>query len=224
MIYLIGVLLLLGVMFLPQYATRRILQKHAVPRPDFPGTGGEFARHLLERFSVDGVGVEQTNQGDHYDPSQKMVRLSPKYYEGKSLTSVVVAAHEVGHAIQHQRGSGGLATRYRLAVVAGLAARVSQVALIALPLLAGLNPGLMRLAIVVIVVGILLSTLVHLVTLPVEWDASFNKALPILQEGQYLSPGDMAAARNILTACALTYVSASLASVLGALRWLRWMR
>ncbi|MAA59842.1 MAG: hypothetical protein CMK79_06785 [Pseudomonadales bacterium] len=77
---------------------------------------------------------------------------------------------------------------------------------------------------VVIVVGILLSTLVHLVTLPVEWDASFNKALPILQEGQYLSPGDMAAARNILTACALTYVSASLASVLGALRWLRWMR
>lgn len=224
MIYIIALLALLAVMFYPQYATRRILRKHAVPRPDFPGTGAEFASHLLDRFKIDGVGVEQTNRGDHYDPAHRMVRLTPEYFNGKSLTSVVVAAHEVGHAIQHHRGSGGLSVRYRLQVVANLAAKVSQVALVALPFLAGINPGLMRLAIVLIVAGILLSTLVHLATLPVEWDASFNKALPILQEGQYLTDTDMIAARKILTACALTYVSASLASVLGALRWLRWLR
>ena len=224
MIYLIVVLILLAVMFYPQFATRRILSRYAVARPDFPGTGGQFARHLLDRFQVEGVGVEPTAQGDHYDPRQKMVRLSPEYHDGKSLSAMVVAAHEVGHAIQHHQGSGGLQTRYRLAVLASVAARVSQVALVALPLLAGINPGLMRVALVLVVAGILLSTLVHLITLPVEWDASFNKALPILQAGEYLSAADMRGARRILTACALTYVSASLASVLGALRWLRWMR
>lgn len=224
MIYVIVVLVLLGLMFYPQYATRKILRKHSDNRDDFPGTGGEFARHLLDRFSINGVGVETTAQGDHYDPAQHKVRLTPEYFEGKSLTAVVVAAHEVGHAIQHHQGSGGLDARYRLAIVAGVASKISQVALISLPLLAGLNPGLMRVAIVVVVAGILMSTLVHLITLPVEWDASFNKALPILQEGNYLSPQDMVSARKILRACAFTYVSASLASVLVALRWLRWLR
>lgn len=224
MIYILLVLALLALMFYPQYATRKILRKHSNPRPDFPGTGGEFARHLLDRFSVQGVEVETTTSGDHYDPTEHMVRLSQENFDGKSLTAVVVAAHEVGHAIQHQQGSGGLAARYRLAVIAALASRVSQVALFTLPLLAGFNPGLMRLALVLVVIGILLSTMVHLVTLPVEWDASFNKALPILQEGQYLSAEDLVSARKILTACALTYVSASLGSLLVALRWLRWMR
>ncbi|MCP5017884.1 MAG: zinc metallopeptidase [Ketobacter sp.] len=224
MIYVVLVLLLLGVMFYPQYATRRILRKHSQNRDDFPGTGGEFARHLLNRFSVHGVGVETTNQGDHYDPTERMVRLTPEYYDGKSLTAVVVAAHEVGHAIQHHRGSGGLVARYRLAVLAGVASKAAQIALIALPLLAGVSPGLMRVALVIMVLGVLMSTLVHLITLPVEWDASFNKALPILQKGNYLSQQDMLAARHILRACALTYVSASLASVLIAFRWLRWLR
>ncbi|RLU01125.1 zinc metallopeptidase [Ketobacter sp.] len=223
MIYLLAAVLLCGLMFYPQYATRRILRKHSQPRSDFPGTGGEFARHLLERFSVHGVGVEPTEVGDHYDPQQKMVRLSPEVFDGRSLTSVVVAAHEVGHAIQDHQGSGGLRTRYRLAVVAQWFARGAQAATILLPL-ATVNPGLMRLALVVILVGVLLSTLVHLVTLPVEWDASFNKALPILQEGRYLAAADMLAARKILQACAFTYVSASLGSLLGALRWIRWLR
>lgn len=224
MIYLIVVVILLAVMFYPQFATRRILSRYATPRQDFPGTGGQFARHLLDRFQLQNVGVETTAQGDHYDPQHRVVRLSQEYYDGKSLTAVVVAAHEVGHAIQHGQGSGGLQTRYRLAVVASFAAKASQFALIALPVLAGLNPGLMRVAVVLIVAGIVLSTLVHLITLPVEWDASFNKALPILGAGEYLSPDDLKAARRILTACALTYVSASLGSVLGALRWLRWLR
>lgn len=224
MVYVIGVLLLLGIMFYPQFATRRILSKHSTPRQDFPGSGGEFARHLLDRFGINEVKVETTNAGDHYDPTQRVVRLSADNFDGKSLTAVVVAAHEVGHAIQHHQGSGGLETRYRLAILAAYSSRVSQFALIALPLLAGVNPGLMRIALVLVVAGILLSTLVHLVTLPVEWDASFNKAMPILEAGEYLGPADLTAARKILRACALTYVSASLASVLVALRWLRWLR
>ena len=223
MVYVLAVLLLIGLMFYPQYATRRILSKYSTPRVDIPGTGGEFARHLLDRFAVNGVGVESTDRGDHYDPQQKMVRLSPEYYAGKSLTAMVVAAHEVGHAIQHHQGSGGLQARNRLAGFALWASRLAQGAILLLPLMA-VNPGIMRLAVLMIVVGVLLSTLLHLITLPVEWDASFNKALPILEKGQYLSAEDMQAARRILRACALTYVSASLGSLLGALRWIRWMR
>ena len=223
MVYILAVLLLIGLMFYPQYATRRILSKYSAPRADIPGTGGEFARHLLNRFSVNGVGVESTNRGDHYDPQQKMVRLSPEYYEGKSLTAMVVAAHEVGHAIQHYQGSGGLQARSRLAVFALWASRLAQGAILLLPLMT-VNPGVMRLALLMIVVGVLLSTLLHLITLPVEWDASFNKALPILEEGRYLSAEELNAARKILRACALTYISASLGSALGALRWIRWLR
>ena len=72
--------------------------------PDLPGTGGELAEHLIERFKLDGIGVEETAPlRDHFDPEARMVRLSPDNYNGKSLTAVAVAAHEVGHAIQFHR-------------------------------------------------------------------------------------------------------------------------
>jgi hypothetical protein len=77
---------------------------------------------------------------------------------------------------------------------------------------------------IVAILSVLASTLVHLITLPVEWDASFGKALPILQEGEYLNDQDMKDARKILTAAALTYVAGSLASLLNVWRWLRYLR
>jgi Zn-dependent membrane protease YugP len=222
--YLIAVLLLLGLMFLPQLLTQRLLKQYSSPRPDFAGTGGEFAQHLIQRFNLKGVAVETTSLGDHYDPNRRCVRLTQDKFDGKSLTAVVVAAHEVGHAIQHSCHSGGLALRTRLAVLAAVASRAAQVALIATPLLAGINPAAARMAIIVVVIGILMSTVVSVITLPVEWDASFNKALPILREGEYLSGADLVLAKRILTVCALTYVSASLGSLLITWRWLRWLR
>ena len=111
-----------------------------------------------------------------------------------------------------------------MAQFAQFGAIAAQIGLVASPILVGVSPGLARMAIVLVVVGILLSTVVHLITLPVEWDASFNKALPILREGDYLSEQDLVDAKRILTACAFTYVSASLGSLLGLLRWVRWIR
>lgn len=224
MIYLILVVVLFAVMFLPQFATRQLLEKHSVARKSFPGTGGQFAQHLIERFSIDGVSVESTPKGDHYDPATRTVRLTPEKLEGKSLTAVVVAAHEVGHAIQHHTRSRALRLRTWLAQFAQFGAIAAQIGLVASPILVGVSPGLARMAIVMVVVGILLSTVVHLITLPVEWDASFNKAMPILREGDYLSEQDLVDAKRILTACAFTYVSASLGSLLGLLRWVRWIR
>lgn len=224
MIYVILVLLLLGVMFLPQYATRHLLEKHSEARKDFPGTGGEFAQHLVDRFQLQDVTVETTKSGDHYDPGSRTVRLTQDKFEGKSLTAVVVAAHEVGHAIQHHTRSRALLTRTWLARFARLGALAAQGALIATPMLVGVSPGLARVSMLVVVAGILMSTVVHLITLPVEWDASFNKAMPILREGDYLSESDLVDAKRILTACAFTYISASLGSLIGLLRWVRWIR
>ncbi|MGC1506987.1 zinc metallopeptidase [Ketobacter sp. MCCC 1A13808] len=111
MLYAILIIVLFALMFLPQFATRHLLEKHSQVRKDFPGTGGEFAQHLIGRFQLQGVTVEATNSGDHYDPAARTVRLTEDKLGGKSLTAVVVAAHEVGHAIQHHTRSRALQVR-----------------------------------------------------------------------------------------------------------------
>ena len=93
----------LAVVLLPQLWVRFTLDKHAAERPDLPGTGGELARHLLNRFDLPNVKVEMTDKGDHYDPKDKAVRLLKAHHDGKSLSAVAVATHEVAHALQDAR-------------------------------------------------------------------------------------------------------------------------
>ncbi|MEY8204455.1 MAG: zinc metallopeptidase [Bermanella sp.] len=214
---------LLALLLGPQLWTQRILNKYSSPRDDLPGTGGEFAQHLIKQQGLD-VKLEITTAGDHYDPALKTVRLLEKNFNGKSLTAVATAAHEVGHAIQHQQGMWLLLMRTPLAKMAFYIERIAQLALISTPLLLGFIPAMARLSLLVAIVGMLASTLVHLVTLPVEFNASFRKALPILKNGDYLSKEDYRAAQKILLACALTYVSQALASLLNVWRWLRFIR
>jgi len=223
---IIGVLLVLGLVYGPQYWVGHTLRRHSAERPDFPGTGGEMAEHLVERFGLKGVGVEMTDKGDHYDPENRMVRLSQANFQGASLTAVAVAAHEVGHALQHHRGERGLALRQKLVGVAMMTDRVASVFFIAAPVLAIMlrTPAAMF-GMAVIGIGLLaVRVLVHLVTLPVEYDASFNKALPILREGGYLAEDDIAGARSVLKAAAFTYVAAALTSLLNLARWIRVLR
>src|SRR5438067_604545 len=85
---------------LPQMWVRRVIAAHDAERADFPGTGGEFARHILDEMKLGHVKVEETDAGDHYDPEAKAIRLLPKHFGGKSLAAVVIAAHETGHAMQ----------------------------------------------------------------------------------------------------------------------------
>ncbi len=220
-------LIVLGlVIFGPQLWTRRVFAQYSEPRPDYPGTGGELARHLLDRFDMQNVKVDVTDKGDHYDPETKSVRLMSDHFNGKSLTAVTIAAHEVGHAIQDHLGYQPLAERTRLVRVAQGAQKVGVVLMMGIPLATSLArtpaAGLVVFAAGMATMGI--ATLVHLVTLPVEWDASFRRALPVLQRGDYLSPEDMHGARRILTAAALTYVAASLASLLNLWRWISFLR
>ena len=89
------------VIFAPQLWTRRVFAQYSGPRPDYPGTGGELARHLLNRLDMAHITVGMTEKGDHYDPETKTVRLTPDHFSGKSLTAVTIAAHEVGHIVLH---------------------------------------------------------------------------------------------------------------------------
>ena len=99
-----------------------------------PGTGGELAKHLIERFSLNDVKVEVTELGDHYDPIEKKVRLSKENYESKSLTAIAIAAHEVGHAIQDQQGDRRLAIRTKMVPIIDKVARLSAVIISLSPL------------------------------------------------------------------------------------------
>lgn len=227
MLYLIIALGLLALILGPQFWVRHVMDRHAADRPDLPGTGGELARHLLDRYGLDKVVVETTAAGgDHYDPDARIVRLSPKNHDGRSITAVAVAAHEVAHAIQHAQGSQLFALRTRLARLLGTVDKVAMWVLVAVPIVMIFTRvpaiGLFQFGAVIALLG--LGVVVHLPTLPVEFDASFGKALPILDHDQYLHRDDMPAARGVLRAAAMTYVAASLMGLLDFLRILRVFR
>lgn len=224
---LLLIMFLLLVVFGPQWWAQRTFKRYAAPRDDIPGTGAELARHLLKRFHMQNVKVEETEPGnDHYDPIDKAVRLSPSNYHDNSLTAITVAAHEVGHAIQDHRHEPMHALRHRLVELATSIQKLGAVLLLAMPVVAFLtrSPILDVLFLIGGIASMGTATLVHVVTLPVEIDASFSKALPILFEENYIEKKDRRAARRILKAAAYTYVAASLASLLNLWRWMAILR
>src|SRR4051794_15178487 len=219
-------LLVLPLLFGPQLWVRRVMARHGTERPDLPGTGAELARHLLDEADLRGVTVELTGDGDHYDPQARAVRLTPAHYDGRSVAAAAVAAHEVSHAVQHARGEPAFARRFALVRRLIWVERAASVILMATPLVFLLvkSPALAVLQIVAGVSLLAIRIAVHAVTLPVELDASFGKALPALTRGRYLGAGDLPAARNVLTAAALTYVAAAVAALVDVGRWLRVLR
>ncbi len=218
----IGLLILLALIFGPSLWVKFVMKRYSTEKPEMPGTGGELAKHLIERFTLKDVKVEVTELGDHYDPVEKKVRLLREHYESKSLTAVAIAAHEVGHAIQDQQGDKRLATRTKMIPVADKVARWSA-AIISLSPVIGIitrHPMPFSLVLLLGLSGFIARMMVHAVTLPIEFDASFAKALPVLREGSYVSKSDEDAVSRILRAAALTYVSAALADILNLGRWI----
>jgi len=222
---LIGITVVI-VVFGPQIWARYIFQRYNQSLSHLPGTGGELARHLLDRFDLTHISLERTDVGDHYDPESKTVRLSPENFDGKSLTAVSVAAHEVGHAIQHAENHPMLTLRTQLVKKAVVAQKIGSIAMIAIPIVTMITraPSAGILLFVAAIASMFVSTIVHLVTLPVEWDASFGKALPLLKKGQYISEKEIKISEKILKAAALTYVASSLASLLNLWRWIAILR
>lgn len=221
---IIILILIAVVVFLPQWWVKRVLAKYRKPDDRYQGTGGELARHLLDQLGLETVGVEQTDSGgDHYDPDERKVRLSPEHFNGASLTAVTVSAHEVGHAIQHADGYKPLMWRTKLVKALQRFQRLGVVLLVLAPvaMLALRLPraGLVLLAMAV--ASLASGVVVHLVTLPTEFDASFRRALPLLHKGDYLKREDRHAARRILTAAAFTYVAGALIGIVNFWWWMR---
>ena len=215
------ILVLLAVVFLPGLWVRRVMERYSTPDDRYSGTGEQLARHLLDKKGLQAVAVEVTEQGDHYDPDEKAVRLTADKFNGRSLTAITVAAHEVGHAIQDANNYAPLRIRGHLVRASQKVERLGAGILLISPFVGALTraPGL---GIVMFAAGFITlatSTLVHFVTLPTEFDASFGRALPILRELKILKKVDRPHARRLLTAAALTYVAASLMSLLNIARW-----
>lgn len=224
LITFIAILLLL--VFVPGLWVRYVLKKYSKPAHRYDGTGAELARHLLSESGLESVRVERTEQGDHYDPVDKAVRLTPDKFDGRSLTAITVAAHEVGHALQDHHHYAPLKLRSRLVRIARPIERLGAGALLFAPIIAAITkaPGP---TVVMFAAGFLTlatSTVVHLVTLPTEFNASFGRALPMLDHFRILKPVDRPHARRLLTAAALTYVAASLMSLLNIARWMSILR
>lgn len=218
---LIPILLLVVIVFGPGLWVQRVLERYSSPPDRYAGTGAQLARHLLNKHGLESVAVERTAEGDHYDPQEKAVRLTDDKFDGKSLTAITVAAHEVGHALQDRDDYAPLRMRSRLVRAGRGIEKIGAGVLMVSPFIGALTRTPM-LSLIMFGAGFAtlgMSTLIHLVTLPTEFDASFNRALPILDEFRILKRDDRSGARRLLRAAALTYVSASLMSLLNIARW-----
>ena len=220
MIFLI--IIAIAVLFGPHLWARHVLNRYN-RREYFSGNGIDLARLVVERLNLNEVTVEMTDTGDHYNPAEKTICLTKNTCGRKTLTAVVVAAHEIGHAIQDQSGYKPLKTRTRMIGTAQKLERIGAIIMMAVPVLAGVTraPSVGLLMLIGGFASLCIPVLVHLLTLPTEFDASFKRALPMLTSGSYIPPEDYPAARKILIACALTYVASSLIGLLNVWRWIR---
>lgn len=222
---LLLVILLLVLIVGPGIWVRRVMARYHQPADRYDLSGGETASRLLEALGLGSVRVESTEQGDHYDPAAKAVRLSEANYRGRSLTAVTVAAHEVGHALQDADAFGPLQWRTRLVKWVGPVEKTGALLLMASPVIMGATQ--LRMGLLMFLGGMLTlgsSVVIHLLTLPTEFDASFRRALPLMEKYGVLYRADQAHARRILKAAAMTYVSASLMSLLNIARWWQILR
>jgi len=218
---LVILIALLALAIVPGLWVKRVMARYHSPADRYGHSGGETARKLLDSLSLGHVGVEVTETGDHYDPLEKVVRLGQQNFEGKSLTAITIAAHEVGHALQDAQEFAPLKLRTRLVRWVGPVEKTGAALMMATPLIIGVTR--LPVAGLLMAVGGLLTlgsaVVIHLLTLPTELDASFGRAMPLLKAQDVLYPADEQHARRLLRAAALTYVAASLMSLLNVARW-----
>jgi len=207
---LIGMLLCLGASAL----VNSTMKKYSRVPASTGMPGAEAAARILRNEGIYDVNVVclQESSGDHYDPRNKQVCLSYENYHGASVTAIAVAAHECGHAIQHDQGYAPLSMRSALVPVVNVAGNLGM-PLIFIGALLSWNQVLIQLGIL----AFSLAVLFQLVTLPVEFNASHRAVGKITQYG-LLTEQENRGCKKVLTAAALTYVAATASSILQVLR------
>lgn len=192
--------------FYAQFKVQSAFQKYSQMQSQKGYTGAQVARDILDRVGLTDVPVEITRGRltDHYDPKNRVMRLSPEVYNGNSIAALGVAAHETGHAIQHMEGYSFLNLRNAIYPVAAFGSQAAfPIFFIGLLFGSGVGYTLMTLGIYMFLAALVF----QVITLPVEFNAS-SKALMLLNNGNYLTVDETNKAKKVLTAAALTYVAA----------------
>lgn len=179
-------------------------------------SGAEAAAAVMRAGNVSGIAIERY-QGfltDHFDPTARVLRLSPDVYDGRSVSSIAVAAHEAGHSIQDKVGYGPLILRTKLVPISNLGSRLWFLPFMVGAMLAGgrstLGPALMTVGVVMFAAVVLF----QLVTLPTEFDASNRAKAVLAQSGIVTTQEEALGVSKVLGAAAMTYLAAAAAGVL----------
>lgn len=196
-----------------QYKVKSTFNKYSEVYSNSGLTGAEVARDIMQKNNINEVGVQQVDGklSDHYDPKKKVLNLSKDVYNSNSIAAIGVAAHEAGHAVQDAEGYRPLSLRASLVPAASLGSNLG------LPM--AIFGFFIRVDFLIIAGFILFSAafLFHLVTLPVEFNAS-NRAITQLKNNSYLSSKEVQGAKKVLRAAAFTYVAATLVALINLLR------
>ena len=212
MVYL---LITLFIYFVPTLWVNYTLGKHDDELPNMPFTGSEFGNQVLKEKEITNVSILGDDKiGDHYDVINKKVGVKSQRLNRKSLTSITVVCHEIGHAIQDKEKYKPLILRQSLIEKTMIFQRIgSFLLIIGLPSIFAFtkSPFITLIAAIIIMGCLSTNVLIHLITLPVEFDASFKRALPILK--RFVPRENMYQCKSVLRAAALTYLAQSIVSI-----------
>jgi|SRR5690554_1462208 len=207
--------------FYAQWKVTSTFKRYSQVRTGRGMTGADIAAEILRTRNIRDVRIEpvQGTLSDHYDPTSKTLRLSPEVYSGRSVAAAGVAAHEVGHAIQHAEGYAFLKMRSNLVPVLNITSKMAlptlMIGMVMISMQSALGQPVMLAGIVLFSVMVLF----QLVTLPVEFDAS-SRALATIRDGGIVNSQELGGARKVLSAAALTYVAAAVSSLMTLLYFL----
>ena len=206
MIIMVVIFLFFIITFAPIVWVNYVFKKNDKILPNMPFDAYEFGEQLIKELKLSNVRIEKTLIGDHYDLDEKKVKVHEDRFKRKSLTSISVICHEIGHAIQHSENYSPLITRTKLVKNTQWINKISMYLIyIGFPVIfaTGLL-SLIKVCVLLILLSALTGVIVHLITLEVEFDASFNKAYPIIK--QKIPEVYHDSCRSVLRAAAFTYV------------------
>ena len=201
-------------LFAPNLWVQFTFRKNDKHLSDMPFTGQEFGKKIIAQNELKNVEIESIKKGDHYDPNKKRVCIVKDRLVKKSITSITIVCHEIGHALQDKENYAPLKWRQTLIEKTHIFQKIGSVFLIVgIPsIFAATKSPVFTLICAFIALGCLsTNALIHLVTLPVEFDASFKRALPILKK--YVPKENLEQCKSVLRAAALTYVTGSIVSI-----------
>jgi len=194
------------VFVLPMLWLNYVFKKNDAILENMPFNGLEFGNLILKEKGLQNVLIEQTKMGDHYDLNERKIKILDDRLAKKSITAIAIVCHEIGHAIQHSENYKPLEQRNKIVKNTAWITRIgSGILYMGIPTIFATGASsLIKVCLVITLLSLLIGVLVHLITLDVELDASFNRALPILKEKVPVEYHR--ACKSILLAAAFTYL------------------